>query len=64
MAPPLGCCNPRGQCARANIFAALSHAEQRSRRTGRDQSIRHADGAWQITEAPRRRRTTEENQCM
>jgi hypothetical protein len=35
-----------------DVTAALAHAEQRSRRTGRDQNIRWADGAWRITEAP------------
>lgn len=50
------CCRGRGRCARMDVTAALAHAEQRSRRTGRDQNIRWADGAWHITEAPRRQR--------
>jgi hypothetical protein len=41
--------------------AALVHAAWRSRLTGRDQDIRYADGAWQITEAPRRRRKDKES---
>lgn len=50
------CCRGRAPCARTDVTAALEHAAQRSQHTGRDQSIRYADGAWRITEAPRRRR--------
>jgi hypothetical protein len=49
------CCRGRWRCARMNPRAALAHAAQRSRRTGRDQHIRHINGMWRITEAPPRR---------
>lgn len=54
------CCRGRGRCARMDVRAALAHAEMRARRSRRDQNIRYADGAWQITEAPPRRRITKE----
>jgi hypothetical protein len=56
MVPSQPCCNPHRQCSRMNPAAAIEHAAWRFQLTGRDQNIRYADGAWQITEAPRRRR--------
>jgi len=55
------CCRGRGSCARTDIRTALDHAALRMRKTGREQAIRYADGAWQITEAPRRRREKDRN---